>query len=80
MKDTPRKKIEKLTIKNKDQGFYGTPNQFILLIESRLHEKTNKIFNKIFNGLLGNRIHYNKIYNMLLDGIPEKKIIQSFKF
>lgn len=82
MKITPRQELEKLDKENAGLGFYGTPNQFALLIRSRLDERARKLMSSIFVGVLpmNERLEYNKIYNMLLDGRSVIEIKTKYKF
>jgi hypothetical protein len=80
-RSTPRQEIERLKQLNMNDGFYGTHNQFIILIENRIHEKTTKIMNNLNNGFLwsNERFVHNTIYNYLLDGLSVKEIKNKFK-
>ena len=81
MKITPREELKRLNQLNGDNGFYGIHNQFIILIESRLHNKAIELMNKLNGGFLWvdeSHVH-NQIYNYLLDGVSIKKIKEKFK-
>lgn len=80
MKVTPRQRLAELEERNGKDGFYGTANQFALLIKSRLEEKARKLMSTIFYGVLptNERLEYNKIYEMLLDGKSVKAIKDSY--
>jgi len=80
-KQTPRQYLKELEEKNKGKGYYGTSNQFAILEENRIKDKSHKLLGKIFNGVLplNERLEYNKIYNLLLDGVSEKNIINLYK-
>jgi len=75
---TPRQRINQLTLnaKLKHLDYFCTENAFILLIESNLHEKATKIMNSLNQGFLwsNEREVHDKIYNLLLDGVPVKQI------
>jgi hypothetical protein len=77
---TPRQELAELKLKNGNEGFYGTHNQFAILIEKRIEEKAHKLMNSLNQGFLwsNERSVFNTIYNQLLDGVPVKTIKQNF--
>lgn len=81
MKKSPRQELSELNQRNANDGFYGTANQFAILIQSRLAEKARKLLCTIFNGCLpvNEHLEYTKIYKMLLDGKSMKAIKESYK-
>ena len=78
---TPREELERLKELNKKDGYYGTYNQFVILIESRLRGKAIDLMNNLNTGFLwvNERMVFNKIYNLLLDGTSIKDIKKTFK-
>lgn len=78
---TPRQKIEELNQRNGKDGFYGTHNQFVILIEKHLYQQATKIMNAVNQGWLwvNERGVHTKIYNQLLDGVTVKEIKKQFK-
>jgi len=77
---TPRQNITELSVLNGTEGFYGTHNQFSILIESRLYTQATKIMNSLNKGFLWSNERYvhNTIYNMLLDKVSIKDIKVKF--
>jgi len=73
---TPREEIKLKNMLNGSDGYYGTHNQFIILIEKRLYDKATKIMNSLNTGFLfsNERYVHNIIYNFLLDGNSAKDI------
>jgi len=81
-KMTPREELKRCEELNGNDGFYGIYNSFARLMKQRLEEQTRKIMVKCNNGLvLWNNEYsvYTEIYNLLLDGISQKTIIEKFK-
>lgn len=81
MRTTPREELKRLNQLNVNNGFYGTHNQFAILIEQRNYNKASDIMNKLNVGFLwlNERHVHNQIYNHLLDGVSIKKIKEKFK-
>lgn len=81
MKTTPREKLKRLHELNGNNGFYGTHNQFAILIEQQNYSKASDIMSKLNVGFLwlNERHVHDQIYNMLLDGISMKQIKEKFK-
>ena len=78
--ETPREELKRLSVLNGDSGYYGTHNQFVVLIESRLYEKATNIMNSLNTSVLwsNERAVHNQIYDYLLDGITIKEIKSKF--
>lgn len=79
--ETPREKLKRLNELNGNSGFYGTHNQFVILIEDRLYNRAIELMNKLNGGFLwvDERSVHDKIYNRLLDGVSIKKIKEEFR-
>ena len=80
-KETPRQELKKLSERNGNDGFYGTPNQFAILIENRLYQQATKIMNSLNDGWVwvDERAVHTKIYEDLLDGVSVKNIKAKFR-
>lgn len=78
---TPRERLRKMEGNNGKEGFYGTHNQFAILLKDRLKERTVKIMKSLNTGFLwvNERSVHNTIYNYLLDGLSERAIKQKYK-